>query len=109
MMYSEFIEISGYTEKYISFAEYATYIEPVYMECEQIPTKQEFIKQLKSALECLVTPAVKIAMKNFSLEEKLAFLNEEDHGYLTECLNKVEFEARKLAYQYLKFMLSLCH
>ena len=42
MMYSEFIELSNFTEKYISFAEYATFIEPIYVECE-IPTKQEFV------------------------------------------------------------------
>ena len=33
MMYSEFINISGKSESYISFAEYSTFIEPVYMEC----------------------------------------------------------------------------
>ena len=29
MMYSEFIELSNFTEKYISFAEYTTFIEPI--------------------------------------------------------------------------------
>ena len=42
MMYSEFIEISNFTEQYISFAEYTTCIEPIYMAADQIPTKQEF-------------------------------------------------------------------
>lgn len=31
MMYSEFIELSNFTEKYISFAEYTTFIEPIYV------------------------------------------------------------------------------
>ena len=42
MMYSEFIESSNFTEQYISFAEYTTCIEPIYMAADQIPTKQEF-------------------------------------------------------------------
>lgn len=49
MMYSEFIEHSNYTEQYISYAEYATYIEPIYMAADQIPTKQEFIAMLRDA------------------------------------------------------------
>ena len=47
MMYSEFIEHSNFTEQYISYAEYTTYIEPIYMAAEQIPTKQEFITLLE--------------------------------------------------------------
>ena len=39
MMYSEFIGLSNFTEKYISFAEYTTFIEPIYVACE-IPTKE---------------------------------------------------------------------
>lgn len=55
MMYSEFIEHSNFTEQYISYAEYTTYIEPIYMAADQIPTKQEFIAMLRDAFKSLVT------------------------------------------------------
>lgn len=58
MMYSEFIEISNFTEQYISFAEYTTCIEPIYMAADQIPTKQEFISLLRDAFKILVNPVV---------------------------------------------------
>lgn len=54
MMYSEFIEHSNFTEQYISYAEYTTYIEPIYMAAEQIPTKQEFITLLEDTFKSLV-------------------------------------------------------
>lgn len=53
MMYSEFIEHSNFTEQYISYAEYTTFIEPIYMAADQIPTKQEFIAMLRDALSLL--------------------------------------------------------
>lgn len=54
MMYSEFIEHSNFTEHYISFTEYTTYIEPIYMVADQIPTKQEFITLLEDTFKSLV-------------------------------------------------------
>ena len=45
MMYSEFIEISGKSEKYITYPEYTTYIEPIYMQSEM--NKQDFVKLLE--------------------------------------------------------------
>ena len=85
MMYSEFIEHSNFTEQYISYAEYTTFIEPIYMAADQIPTKQEFIAMLTDAfmfLEC-------------------------GSQQVQEYLERIDFEARKLAYQYLKLMLTL--
>lgn len=50
MMYSEFIEMSGKSESYISFKEYTEEIEPIYMNCD-IPNKQEFIELFKDVFK----------------------------------------------------------
>ena len=106
MMYSEFIKISNFPEQYISFAEYTTFIEPLYMAADQIPTKQNFITLLCDAFDLLVYPVVKKAFHNLSLPDKFTYLEcrsqtAQEHMY------KVDFEARKLAYQYLKLLLTL--
>ena len=72
MMYSEFIEHSNFTEQYISYAEYTTFIEPIYMAADQIPTKQEFIAMLRDAFKSLVNPVVEKAMHSLS---RLCILN----------------------------------
>ena len=71
MMYSEFIEHSNFTEQYISYAEYTTFIEPIYMAADQIPTKQEFIAMLRDAFKSLVNPVVEKAMHSLSLEDNI--------------------------------------
>ena len=106
MMYSEFIEHSNFTEHYISFTEYTTYIEPIYMVADQIPTKQEFITLLEDTFKSLVNPVVEKAMHSLSLEDKLMYL-ECGSQQVQEYLERIDFEARKLAYQYLKLMLTL--
>ena len=106
MMYSEFIEHSNFTEQYISYAEYTTFIEPIYMAADQIPTKQEFIAMLRDAFKSLVNPVIEKAMHSLSLEDKLMYL-ECGSQQIQEYLERIDFEARKLAYQYLKLMLTL--
>lgn len=106
MMYSEFIEHSNFTEQYISYAEYTTFIEPIYMTADQIPTKQEFIAMLRDAFKSLVNPVVEKAMHSLSLEDKIMYL-ECGSQQVQEYLERIDFEARKLAYQYLKLMLTL--
>lgn len=106
MMYSEFIEHSNFTEQYISFTEYTTYIEPIYMVADQIPTKQEFITLLEDTFKSLVNPVIEKAMHGLSLEDKLMYL-EYGSQQVQEYLERIDFEARKLAYQYLKLMLTL--
>lgn len=106
MMYSEFIEHSNFTEQYISFTEYTTYIEPIYMVADQIPTKQEFITLLEDTFKSLVNPVIEKAMHSLSLEDKLMYL-ECGSQQIQEYLERIDFEARKLAYQYLKLMLTL--
>jgi len=106
MIYSEFIEHSNFTEQYISFTEYTTYIEPIYMVADQIPTKQEFITLLEDTFKSLVNPVIEKAMHGLSLEDKLMYL-EYGSQQVQEYLERIDFEARKLAYQYLKLMLTL--
>ena len=106
MMYSEFIEHSNFTEQYISFTEYTTYIEPIYMVADQIPTKQEFITLLEDTFKSLVNPVIEKAMHSLSLEDKLMYL-ECGSQQIQEYLERIDFEARKLAYQYLKLMFTL--
>lgn len=105
MMYHEFIEKSQFTEKYISYAEYTDYIEPIYMGADQIPTKEEFIKLLNDTFKRMVYPVVEKAIKTSSLDAKLDLI--EGGSELRECVSKVDYEARKLAYQYMKLMLSI--
>lgn len=106
MMYSEFIKISNFTEKYISFAEYTTFIEPIYMAADQIPTKQDFVTLLSDTFKQLVYPVVEKAIRNLSLTDKLTLI-ECGSEPIQEHLSKIDFEARKLAYQYLKLLLTL--
>lgn len=106
MMYSEFIEHSNFSEQYISFTEYTTYIEPIYMAADQIPIKQEFITLLEGTFKSLVNPVVEKAMHSLSLEDKIMYL-ECGSQQVQEYLERIDFEARKLAYQYLKLILTL--
>lgn len=104
MMYSEFINISGKSESYISFAEYSTFIEPVYMECRE--NKRDFCCIFNRIFSKIVPPLVERAIENLSTKEKFDYLNKEgDYDEIVEKLDKIDFEARKLVYQYLKLAL----
>lgn len=101
MMYSEFIEMTGVTEKYITYREYTDEIEPIYMECNL--TKQEFIGVLKDAFSKIVNPIVENHICNKTLLEKIYIM---DKGVDAErMLPTLDREARKLAYQYMKLFL----
>ena len=104
MMYSEFINISGKSESYISFAEYSTFIEPVYMECRE--NKRDFCCIFNRIFSKIVPPLVERAIENLNTKEKFYYLNKEgDYDEILEKLDKIDLEARKLAYQYLKLAL----
>ena len=104
MMYSEFINISGKSESYISFAEYSTFIEPVYMECRE--NKRDFCCIFNRIFSKIVPPLVERAIENLNTKEKFDNLNKEgDYDEILEKLDKIDLEARKLAYQYLKLAL----
>lgn len=99
MMYSEFIQVSGKEEKYISYVEYTTFIEPIYTDCEL--SKVDFIRLMNEAFAMIVYPAVEKAIRKLSLEEKLA-LCECCSASVANAIEKVDFEARKIAYEYMK-------
>ena len=65
MMYSEFLEISGKPEKYISFVEYTSLIEPIYMDCEL--SKKDFIAVMEEGFDKIVYPAVDKAISALTL------------------------------------------
>ena len=106
MMYSEFINISEYGENYITFTEYHDYVEPIYLDCDL--SKQDFVALLKETMHQMVSPVVERAIHSLPLPDKLAIaFIEEEPVDLLDHIAKIDFEARKLVYQYLKLMLTL--
>lgn len=106
MMYCEFIEISEYGENYITFTEYHDYIEPIYMDADM--SKQDFVALLKETIHKMVEPVVQRAIHNIPLPDKLAIaFSDEEPVELLDHIAKIDFEARKLVYQYLKLMLAI--
>lgn len=104
MMYSEFLEISGRPEKYISFVEYTSMIEPIYMDCE-LP-KRDFITIMNEGFDKIVNPAVEKAIRDLPMEDKLRMAYD-DAPEIMEQIAKVDFQARLVAYEYLKLMVSI--
>ena len=106
MMYSEFINISEYGENYITCTEYHDYVEPIYLDCDL--SKQDFVALLKETMHQMVSPVVERAIHSLPLPDKLAIaFSEEEPVDLLDHIAKIDFEARKLVYQYLKLMLTL--
>ena len=104
MMYSEFLEISGRPEKYISFVEYTSLIEPIYMDCE-FP-KKDFIAIMNEGFEKIVNPAVEKAIIDLPMEDKLRMAYD-DAPEIMEQIAKVDFQARLVAYEYLRLMVNI--
>ena len=106
MMYCEFIDLSEYGENYITFTEYHDYVEPIYMNCDL--SKQDFVGLLKNTIHQFVEPVVERAIRSLPLPDKLAIaFSDEEPVELLDHITQVDFEARKLVYQYLKLMLSI--
>ena len=106
MMYCEFIEISEYGESYITFTEYHDYVEPIYMDSDM--SKQDFVALLKETIHKMVEPVVQRAIHSLPLPDKLAIaFSDEEPVELLDRIAKIDFEARKLVYQYLKLMLAI--
>ena len=106
MMYSEFIEISEYGENYITFTEYHDYVEPIYMECDL--SKQDFVALLKETIRQMIEPVVQRAIQSIPLPDKLAIaFSDKEPVEILDRIAKIDFEARKLVYQYLKLMLAI--
>ena len=106
MMYCEFINISEYEENYITFTEYHDYIEPIYMDADL--SKQDFVALLKETIHQMVEPVVQRDIHSLPLPDKLAIaFSDEEPVELLDRIAKIDFEARKLVYQYLKLMLAI--
>ena len=104
MMYSEFLEISGRPEKYISFVEYTSLIEPIYMESEL--SKKDFIAVMNEGFDKIVNPAVEKAIRDLPMEDKLRMAYD-DAPEIMEQIAKVDFQARLVAYEYLRLMVNI--
>ena len=100
MMYSEFIELSGKSENYITYNEYAQEIEPIYTSSD-FPTKQEFIKFFNDTFEKLVYPIIERNISVLPINEKLSYIYGERVDIDTR-IKTIDIKARKLAYQYMK-------
>lgn len=105
MMYSEFIEMSGKSESYISFKEYTEEIEPIYMNCD-IPNKQEFIELFKNVFKKIVYPIVNNLISTMPIEDKLTYIHSECSD-IENHIKLVDLQARKLAYQYMRLYLGV--
>lgn len=103
MMYGEFLEISGKTEKYISYREYTDCIEPIYME-SNCTTKYEFISLLNETFEKLVYPAVEKAFKSMTTDAKYDYIMGGNNNNVQEVAERIDKEARQIAYEYLKLI-----
>lgn len=105
MMYSEFIELTQVSESYISYNEYTTMIEPIYMDCK-LPNKREFCKMWNEFYDKMVVPAIELAIHNLPREIKEAYVFYEDKE-MENIVKSKDFEARKVMYQYLKLMANI--
>ena len=72
MMYSEFIERTGYTESYMTYRDYTDFIEPVYVNCND--DKDKFCKKFYKLHKERVNEAVELMIAAKSLEEKEAYV-----------------------------------
>ena len=104
MMYSEFLEIFGRPEKYISFVEYTSLIEPIYMDCGL--SKKDFIAVMNEGFDKIVNPAVEKAIRDLPMEDKLRMAYD-DAPEIMEQIAKVDFQARLVAYEYMKLMVNI--
>lgn len=75
MMYSEFIERTGYAETYITHSDYATHIEPIYMNADHIPNKDIFCKLFYEDHNKKVNSVIEMLIKSKSTNEILDFIS----------------------------------
>jgi len=71
-------------------------------------SKQDFVALLKETMHQMVSPVVERAIHSLPLPDKLAIaFSDEVPVELLDHIAKIDFEARKLVYQYLKLMLTI--
>lgn len=104
MLYSEFIELSGLSENLISYGEYKNFIEPIYMENENI-NKMDFVNKL---IECLDDISVKSVMKLIGSINKVDRANLlSGRGKEAEKFKTFYAASRKIAYNMLRINLEV--
>lgn len=70
--------------------------------------QQDFVALLKENMHQMVSPVVERAIHSLPLPDKLAIaFSDEEPVELLDRIAKIDFEARKLVYQYLKLMLTI--
>lgn len=99
MMYSEFIERTGYSESYVTFADYADFIEPAYMRLDVDKDKfcKKFVKLYRekvfSAVELMIIGHSTAELENyicgeFSLSAVESAEKLMQHGFFKELKRK---------------------
>lgn len=79
MMYSEFIERTGYSESYMTYRDYTDFIEPVYMNGND--DKDKFCKKVYKLHTKRVNEAVELMIASMSLEAKETFVSGEQSTF----------------------------
>ncbi|MCC8015427.1 MAG: hypothetical protein LIO87_09540 [Eubacterium sp.] len=102
MMYSEFLELSGKEEAYISFTEYTNEIEPIYMNSSCL-NKREFIRAFKKTFRTIVQTAIETAYNKIPSDIKEAYVFSNDNT-LERQLEVIDREARQIGYKYLELI-----
>lgn len=98
MMYSEFLNIGGEKVNHITFTEYSTLVEPLYIECDV--DKRVFVLNLVNYLDRVEAETITGVIKRLVYEGKADLAAGEP--YMTEYVQKVALEARKLVYQMIR-------
>lgn len=71
MMYREFIERTGYDERYMTYDDYANYIEPVYANGDD--DKNKFCKKFVKQHSKYVYTAVELMISSKTTEEQVDY------------------------------------
>ena len=98
MMYSEFLSLGGEKVNHITFTEYSTLVEPLYIECDV--DKRVFVLNLVNYLNRVEAETITGVIKRLAYEGKVDLAAGE--AYMTEYVQKVALEARKLVYQMIR-------
>lgn len=74
MMYSEFLEKTQFTEKFITFTMYTNYIEPIYTY-SSLATKDIFCKEFRKLYDKNIFTVSEFLLKCKSTNNKIEYLN----------------------------------
>lgn len=82
MMYSEFLERTGYSETYMTYDDYSTYIEPVYMDsvkhkdafCKDF--YRDYAKAVYKPVEMLISAKSGEALESFVFDGNVGVMDD---------------------------------